>query len=397
MDPLLEAAHFSIRVGARHLGMGDADIDRLLAPERRLEVAMSVDLGGPRSLVRAWRVQHNLSRGPGKGGLRYSSEVTADEVTGLAGIMTLKNALADLPFGGAKGGVRIDGRSLDADQRAAVAESLADSFGEFVGPDLDILGPDVGTGPGDMAAFSAAWRRATGSSSNAVATGKPVEDGGLTLRNGATARGCHRSIDVALEHMEFDGEATVAIQGFGNVGQHLARLLVDDGHRVVAVSDSQGGIADDDGLDLDAVTEAKRVHGSVTAGPGRRIGAAEVLTTSADVVVPAALAGAIDQHIAGDLDTRLVVEASNAPTTVAAMGELAARGVLVVPDIAANAGGVVGSYHEWAANTGDPQDDPEGDLDGRLDALNRAMWNRAHDDGIDLRTAAAALAIERIR
>lgn len=396
VNTLLETARHTLTIGAHHLGLGQTDLDRLIAPSRSMEMSFPLELDGSIRLVSAWRVQHNLARGPGKGGVRYSPDVTQAEVTGLATIMTLKNALADLPFGGAKGGVRVVTSDLDDASREQLADAFAAALGRFIGPDTDILGPDVGTGSIDMAAITEFWQKHTGDSSNAVATGKPLDAGGIELRDGATAAGCAEAIAVARERMSIGINASVAIQGFGALGQNLARLLSDAGHPIIAVSDSRGGIHDPDGLDIAAVTEAKNEGGSVTEADGAKIGSIDVLTTGAAIVVPAALQSVVDIDLADQIDADLVVEGSNAPTTVGGIRRLSERGIPVLPDFAANAGGVIGSFHEWQANRGHSSDDPSADMTERMRSLNEAMWERSSSDSVDLRTAAAAIALERV-
>lgn len=395
-EPLLKSAQHTLALGAQHLRLSEADTRRLLAIERELGVTLTIDLGDGAELVSAWRVQHDLRRGPGKGGVRYSPDVDRDEVAALASIMSLKNSLADLPFGGAKGGVTIDPQRLDESDRDDLAERLARSFGRFVGPEIDILGPDVGTGPSDMAAFTASWQKVVGSHSNAVATGKPLDAGGIDVRTGATALGCAQAVRVALEQTDLDTTARVAIQGFGSLGAELARLLSQDGHPIVAVSDSGGGIHDPDGLDINAVVEAKKQGGSVTAFGDRQIGSLDVLILEADIIVPAALQAVIDTDLADNLRAKLVVEGANAPSTVRGSERMHARGITVVPDFAANAGGVIGSFHEWKTNLEEGFDDPEQDLTDRTRKLNESVWERSRADDTDLRTAAAAIAIEGI-
>lgn len=397
MNNLLATARETILAGAEHVGVASRHIDRLLTPERRLEVTLPVEIRGGHRLLTAWRVQHSLRLGPGKGGMRYSPSVGVEEVTGLAMLMTLKTALAGLPFGGAKGGVRVDAGFLDPDDRRRIAEVLAQRLGRFVGPETDILGPDVGTGPDDMGAFATAWQEHTGSTSCASATGKPIDAGGIEARTGATARGCAAAIDVAQRQLDLGSDARVAIQGFGALGANLARRLHDTGYRVVAVSDSGGGIANPNGLDIGAVVDAKKRTGSVTGADGESLGSIDVLAVDADIVVPAALQSIIDVDLADRIKAAVVVEGSNAPSTVRGLRRLRSRDVMVVPDFAANAGGVIGSYHEWQANLGCPSDDPEADITVRVSTVNVDMWERANRHGIDLRTAAAARAVERVR
>lgn len=396
MNSLLAAAREAMVTGAEHLGLAAGRIERLLAPERTVEMTLPVEVGGRQRLLTAWRVQHDRTLGPGKGGMRYSSTVDRDELTGLATLMTLKTALAGLPFGGAKGGVRVDAGNLDRDDRRQIAHTLAQRLDRFVGPDTDILGPDVGTGPDDMGDFATGWKQHTGSSSCAVATGKPLESGGIEARTGATARGCAAAIEVAVVRMGLASDARVAIQGFGALGRNLALRLHAQGYRVVAVSDSRGGIADPAGLDIGAVADAKKLTGSVTGGVGEIVDSIDVLAIDADIVVPAALQSVIDVDLADRVRAPLVVEGSNSPATPSGLRRLGARDITVVPDFAANAGGVIGSYHEWQANRGRAEPDPIGDISERVRRLNNAMWDRARDHGLDLRAAAAADAVGRI-
>lgn len=396
MNKLLQTARHSLTAGALHLGLSQSDLDRLIAPARSLQVEVPIELSGREQVVRGWRVQHNLRRGPGKGGVRYSPHVNQAEVTGLATIMTLKNALADLPYGGAKGGVQIDVGELDEQSRSSLASALAEALGAFVGPHVDIIGPDVGTGPLDMADFATSWSEAAESDSFAVATGKPLDQGGIDLRDGATAKGCAEAIAIARDRTSITTDAGVAVQGFGSLGRRLCELLSDAGHPIVAVSDSGGGIYDADGLDIASVIEAKEQTGSVTSAHGKKIGAIEVLTTSAQIVVPAALQSIVDLNVAHATSAELIVEGSNAPTTVDGLSLLAKRGITVLPDFAANAGGVIGSFYEWKNNIGEGLDDPESDMTERVRNLNNTMWDRAGHDDTDLRTAAAAIAIERV-
>lgn len=401
MTPLILAARGAVKAGADHLRLGTADFERLLGTDREVAFRIGVEIGGERRNLHGWRIQHDRTLGPTKGGMRYSPRVDRNEVTGLATLMTLKNALAELPFGGAKGGMAVSTGDLGADERNAVADAMAEALAGVVGPDIDILGPDMGTGSADMDRFATTWASVTGAESGrGVATGKSLDAGGIELRTGATARGCLQAIRVARKRADISPHVGVAIQGFGSVGSELAQLLLDDGHTIVAVSDSSGGIYDPDGLDLAAVIRAKTEGGSVIASGDERVSSIDVLTVAeASIVVPAALQATIDVDVAQAANADLVVEAANGPTTLDGARRLATRGVTVVPDIAANAGGVIGSYHEWLAATQDRECDAvhaEADLCARIDRSNAAMWDRAESEGIDLRTAASAIALERI-
>lgn len=404
MSELRETAEFTLMAGAHHLRLSEHDIERLIRSDRELDVSFSFDTGSSRQVVRAWRVQHSLDLGPGKGGVRYSPAASLGEVRGLAMTMTIKNAVASLPFGGAKGAVQIDPGQLDDDLRTKLATELARRFGAFVGPQIDILGPDVGTGSVDMDGFVNAWQDGFGSTDSdagsAVATGKSIGNGGIDARTGATAAGCFEAIKVAREHLGLSTSATVAIQGFGSVGRELARLLADDGHAIIAVSDSSGGRLDRDGLDVGRIIHAKENGSSIDESDlGDAIGSFDVLSKSgADIIIPAALQSVIDADVADAIEGSLVVEAANGPCTVAGLRRLARKGVVVVPDVTANAGGVVGSYFEWADNLGldGGSEDPAQEIVDRLRETNQAMWKRSENDDVDLRTAAAAIALERI-
>ena len=319
---LLTAARDVVLDAGHHLRLGRADLEDLLEPHRLLAFTTVVTVDGRDELVRGWRCQHDVRLGAGKGGLRYSPDVSEDEVVGLATVMSIKNALADLPYGGAKGGVAVDARRLDDAGREQLAAGMAARLGRFVGPHDDVLGPDVGTGPADMDAFVEAWGDVTGSESVAVATGKSEAAGGIALRTGATARGVREAIDIARKRLDLGTDVGVAIQGFGSVGRELARLLAEDGHPIVGLSDSSGGIVDPDGLDLDTVIAAKDETGSVTEADGKAVGSADVLTAeAATIVVPAALQGVIDVDRADRITARLVVEAANGPCHVARWAE----------------------------------------------------------------------------
>ena len=398
LNELLAIARHSLLAGAHHLRLSTSEIESLVAPRRQLHVQLPIEIGGRETIVDAWRVQHNTNCGPGKGGMRYSPSVNADEVVGLATIMSLKNALVGLPFGGAKGGVSIDAGVLNDTDRRRLASALAETFAGFVGPDVDILGPDVGTGPADMDQFSSSWGEVMGQDGRGVATGKSLKAGGIDLRTGATARGCLQATRVARDRLELGENARVAIQGFGSVGRNLAELLVEDGHIIVAVSDSSGGIYDDSGLDVASIAAAKSDGAKLAeaAPSAEEVTSVAVLTCEADIVVPAALQAVIDADLADAMKATVVLEAANAPTSVDGIRRLADREIVVVPDMAVNGGGVVGSFHEWQANQGRSTSDAAQDLDRRLFDANERMWDRAESDRVDVRTAAASVAVEAI-
>lgn len=399
---LRSGARHAYQLAFDHLGVGDDERTVLWEPERVLEVAVPAPAeldAGP--VVRGWRVRHSSRRGPGKGGVRFAADVERPSVEGLAALMSLKCALVGLPFGGAKGGAAMDIRGLDDDIAERLVGDVVDALSEVVDPDGDVVGPDVGTGPDEMMAFVRAARERFGDRAPAVATGKPVEHGGLELRTGATAAGVKIALDTALERSGPDGRR-IAIQGFGALGGTLAELAADDGFTVVAVSDSSGTVHDPDGLDVEAVRDAKREAGSF-ASAGLVSDGVDALTVDCDVLVPSALEGAVDVDVAEASTARVIVEGANGPCTVEAAKYLAASDRVVVPDFLANAGGVTASYFEWAVDLGRHDGDASdagalrSDFESRLRAANEKVWTASEEHGVDLRTAAASIALGRLR
>lgn len=395
---LRSAARRAFDLAFDHLRIPDADRHALWTPERVVEIAVELpDYEGDRGrIVTGWRVRHSSRRGPGKGGVRFAPSVGRREVEGLAALMSLKCALLDLPFGGAKGGVRIDARRLESEQVADLAALVAEALAPVLGPHDDIVGPDVGSGPDEMMAFVRALEKDHGRLALAAATGKPLDQGGIALREGATAKGAKIALDTAIERSGGSGRR-VSIQGFGSLGRGLAELLVDDGYTIVAVSDSTGTVHDPDGLDIADIASAKEDTGSF-ADAELVDDDADSLTVDCDILVPSALEGAIDADVAGRLVAAVVVEGANGPTTVDALDVLAERDILVVPDFLANAGGVTASYYEWAVNLDRiAADEVEGPFQERVRRANDDVWADAESAGIDLRTAAASIALGRIR
>ncbi|RMH75784.1 MAG: hypothetical protein D6683_10920 [Actinomyces sp.] len=392
--PALEAA----------LGLAGVDATerrRLLAPDRivRRPLPLRFDDGTTR-ILEAYRVQHDDRRGPYKGGLRVHPRVDEAEVVDLAARMTYKTALVGVPFGGAKGGVRLDPRPLSDTERERLARGLARVFADLFGADTDVPAPDVNTGPRDMAWLVDELGRLNGPDRAAV-TGKPVEMGGSVGRASATGRG---AVDVLEHHLEATGRtlvgARLAVQGFGNVGSWIAREAVRRGAVVVAVADQYGAVVEPDGLDVlalvDAVAAGRPVH---DAGTGRARPRDSVLGVDCDVFAPAALGGVIDADVATRLRAGIVLEGANGPTTPAGDAVCDARGITVLPDILANAGGVVGSWFEWEDNrAGRQRDLVEHDrelatvLHRAHDAVLSASWRHA----CSLRVAAHLVAVQRL-
>ncbi|MBN2113266.1 MAG: Glu/Leu/Phe/Val dehydrogenase [Acidimicrobiia bacterium] len=330
----------------------------LFEPERVVKVTLPVVMDdGEVRVFRGYRVLHNTARGPGKGGIRFYPTVDEDEVKALASWMTWKCAVVDIPFGGAKGGVECDTTKLSTDEKRRITRRFVTSLGDTIGPYTDIPAPDMYTDPDTMAWIYDTYAMLHPNAENlGVVTGKPVDLGGIPGRGTATAQG---SVFVA-EHLLALGavpglsqieDAVVSVQGFGNAGRHAAFILRDMGAKVVAVSDSKGGVFKAKGLDLEAVEAHKKETGSVVGTPGtRRIGVKGTLEVECDILIPAALENQITLENAERVSTKLVVEAANGPTTPGADRILASKGIVLAPDILANAGGVVVSYFEWVQN-----------------------------------------------
>lgn len=391
-------------------------LDYLRRPHRTTIVEFPVEMadGSVQTFV-GYRVLHNQTRGPGKGGIRYHPGVTLDEMRALASWMTWKCAVIDVPFGGAKGGVAFDPkRHSEAELRKVTRRYISD-LGDLIGPYTDIPAPDVYTDARTMAwVYDTYSMMHPGRNNLGVVTGKPLDLGGSHGREEATARGCLFAVERALVRGvlagrdELDG-ARVAVQGFGNAGAHAAQLFREAGAVIVGVSDSQGGICHESGLDLAAVRAHKRRSGSVVGTPGTRtITNDELLALECDVLIPAALENQIRRDNAGSIRAKLLCEAANGPTTPAADRILQERGIPVLPDVLANSGGVCVSYFEWVQNNENEQWDL-GEVNHKLrtkmeratDAVleKHEQTNRALADGadpIDLRTAALMLALDRV-
>jgi glutamate dehydrogenase (NAD(P)+) len=374
----------------------------LRAPKREWTVNFPVrrDNGGV-ELFTGYRVQHNVARGPAKGGLRYHPATDLDEVRALAMWMTWKCALVNVPFGGAKGGVTVDPRGLSERELEAVTRRFATELEGIIGPDSDIPAPDVGTNAQTMAWIMDTVSMHRGYSIPGVVTGKPVSIGGSLGRADATGQGVVHAIDdAARRHGVTLNGARVAIQGFGNVGEATARLLSAVGARIVAVTDIGGGVASPRGLDVALLRRYLEEHGSIAGAPGTTpIDNDELFGLDVDVLVLAALEGQITARNAGTVRARILAEAANGPTAPDADPILRDNGVVVIPDILCNAGGVIVSYFEWAQN--------RASLAWSLDEVNLRLrrqileavdnvWDRAARADISPRLAANAIAVERV-
>ena len=389
--------------GAARILQLDPGIWRILTqPKRQIIVSCPVQMdSGEIEVFTGYRVQYNITLGPAKGGIRYHPDVSLDEVTALAAWMTWKCAVAHIPFGGGKGGIvcdptRMSKRELEALTRRYIAEII-----DAIGPEKDVPAPDVNTNDQVMAWIMDTYSMHVGHTATAVVTGKPIEMGGSLGRREATGRGVMIVTREAAKHLGFDIKgATIAIQGFGNVGSVSAELLAGIGARIVAVTDWKGGVYNEKGLDVAALVQYTREHKTVAGFPGGQALANDDLWgLEVDVLIPAALENQITMENAPNIRAKVVTEGANGPTTPDAHGHLHTRGVFVIPDILANAGGVTTSYFEWVQDRYGYFWDLE-DVNARLEK----KMCEAFDDvlqtslkyTVDLRTAAYMVAIARV-
>ncbi len=381
----------------------DPDILCMLrSPERVLEVAVPVRMDdGHVEVFTGWRIHHDTSRGPAKGGIRYHPTLHAREVAALAAEMTLKTAVVDIPFGGGKGGVRCDPHRMSSGELERMTRRYTYEIATFLGPERDIPAPDVNTDERVMAWLLDTLDMLQGRSMPAGVTGKPLAVGGMPLHSGATASGvvrCVRSV-FAAKDMEVAG-ARAIVQGFGKVGAPLVFLLASAGMRVVSVSDVGGGVYNPGGIDAAELSDHVSRTGSVVAFEGgQAIGGDDFWGIDAELAVPAALEGAIDESAAKALKASVVVEAANGPTTPEADEILATRQVTTVPDILANAGGVTASYFEWAQSRQGyawDEDLVATRLARTMDDAFTDVWDRSTKMGVSMRRAAGVVAIDRL-
>lgn len=351
----------------------------------------------------AWRIVYSRDLGPGKGGIRFHPAVSEDEVKSLAFWMALKNSLADIPYGGAKGGVIIDPKALDKKELESISRSYVRAFSDYLGQDKDIPAPDVYTNSQVMAWMLDEFEKINGRHEPGMITGKPLELGGLALRGDATAQGGYIVIKEMVATLAPNKkELTVAVQGFGNAGAFIADKLAHDGFKIVAVSDSSGGLRNYNGLDVNAVSRYKNQTGKVAdKEQGEAIANNELLKSEVDILVLAALENQITADNANRIKAKMIVELANGPIDYAADKILAEKGIVVIPDILANSGGVIVSYFEWAQNrTGQILDEEY--LRILLEKKMKINWSRVYNkrseftQSVTYREAAYALAIEKI-
>lgn len=387
---------------APYLGDLSRWVDTLRHPKRALivDIPLQMDDGSIRHFE-GFRVQHNLSRGPGKGGIRYHPNVDLNEVMALSAWMTIKCAAVNLPYGGAKGGIRVDPFALSESELERLTRRYTSEIGLFIGPQKDIPAPDVGTNAKVMAWMMDTYSMNHGTTITGVVTGKPIHLGGSLGREKATGRGVFiTGREVARRSgIEIEG-ARIAVQGFGNVGSEAARLFNDAGARVVAIQDHSDTLFNAAGIDLVALSEWQAANKKIAGFSGADVISDEAFwDVEMEILIPAALEGQITRQHAEKLHCRIVLEGANGPTFPEADDVLASRGITVVPDVVCNAGGVTVSYFEWVQDMASffwSEDEINERMDKLMTEAMVHVWDKAHEETCSLRTAAYIVACERI-
>ena len=385
-----------------YLGDLKENLDHLRRPKRSLIVNIPVKMDdGTVRHFEGFRVQHSITRGPGKGGVRFHPDVNLNEVMALAGWMTIKCAALNLPFGGAKGGVRVDPTTLSKNELERLTRRYTTEINLIIGPQKDIPAPDVGTTPQVMAWMMDTYSMNAGSTVTGVVTGKPVHLGGSLGRSKATGRGVFVTGLEAAQKIGLDiAHVTVCVQGFGNVGAEAALLFYEYGAKVIAVQDHTATLYHPEGINIPDLLAYQRQQGAIKGfDMVHDIDKNELWNIEADIFIPAALEGVINQEIAQKLQTKLILEGANGPTDPAADDVLNQRGIVIVPDVICNAGGVTVSYFEWVQDLAS-YFWTEDEINHRMDVIMRKaihdVWDRAQHANCSLRTAAYIVACERI-
>ena len=411
---MLESAQSLIKKTAQSLKLSDSTICRLIEPEMIHEFSFPTRMdNGNVKIFKGWRIQHNSALGPYKGGIRFHPDTVREEVQALATLMSIKCAVAGLPFGGGKGGVVVDPKKLSAAELERLSRAYAAKIARFVGPDLDVPAPDVNTNPKIMAWMLDEYEKIAGHKSPAAFTGKPVDRGGSLGRTEATGRGgviilkaLLGKFDASLQQFN---NLTVAVQGFGNVGYYFSQIARNEGFKIVAVSDSRGGVYVKDGLDPATTLSCKKEKGSVAGcyckgsvcdvKYGRPVSNEELLELSVDILVPAALENVINGQNMAKIKAKIIVEMANGPITEEAYEYLVKKGVIIVPDVLANSGGVTVSYLEWVQGK-QGYWWTEKEVNDKLEAMMikafDAIWEKSVAKKIPFKQAAFEVAIEQI-
>jgi glutamate dehydrogenase (NAD(P)+) len=387
---------------ARILNLDPGIWQMLTHPKRQIIVSCPVQMdNGEIKVFTGYRVQYNVTLGPAKGGIRYHPDVTLDEVTALAAWMTWKCAVAQLPFGGGKGGVICDPTKMSMRELEALTRRYTAEIIDAIGPDKDVPAPDVNTNEQIMAWFSDTYSMHVGHTSTSVVTGKPIEMGGSLGRKEATGRGVMIVARESAKHLGFQLKGSrVAVQGFGNVGSIAAMLMAREGAKIIAVTDWKGGVFNARGLDVDKLIAHVQKHKTVNAFPDAEpLAQPDVFKTDAEILIPAALEKQITDTNVNAIKAKLIVEGANGPTTPSAHKALHSRGVFVVPDILANAGGVTTSYFEWVQDRHGyfwTEKEVNERLEAKMCEAFAAVLETAQKFNVDMRAAAYIVAINRV-
>lgn len=410
-NSLFADASLRLEQALKYVSISEDASERLKYPKASLSVSIPVRMDdGALRIFQGYRVRYDDTRGPGKGGVRYHPNVSMDEVQSLAFWMTFKCALLNLPFGGAKGGITLNPKELSKQELERLSRGYIEAIADFIGPDVDILAPDVYTNPMVMGWMMDQYNIIQRKISPAVVTGKPLTMGGSQGRDAATGTGAFYVINAILPKFEqIPSKTTIAVQGFGNVGSVVAELLAEAGYKVVAVSDSQGGIYAEKGLDIRSIRAYKNEHKEIAAiycqdsvcniVEHQLISNEELLTLDVDVLIPAALENQITEANAPDIKAKYIFEVANGPTTSAADKILEEKGIYVFPDILANAGGVTVSYFEWVQNRSGlywSLKEVNQRLKERMVEETEKTWSIAQEFSVSMRTAAYIHALNRL-
>ncbi len=403
---MLESAQALITKTAEKMKLDGEMIKRLIEPEFAHEFALTITMdNGKKKVFKGWRIQHNSALGPYKGGIRFHHDTVREEVQALATLMSVKCAVAGLPYGGGKGGIVVDPKQLSKGELERLSRAFAARIAYIIGVDTDVPAPDVNTTPQIMAWMLDEYQKVRGYKSPSTFTGKPIALGGSLGRTEATGRGGLFVLSALLEKIKEktkmeNNEMTVAVQGFGNVGYYFSKLAHESGFKIVAVSDSKGGVYAKEGLDPVAIAEFKKKKGTLAGFAGsKKISNEELLTLPVDILVPSALENVIREDNAMKVKAKVILEMANGPLTEEAYEKLSKKGVVIIPDVLANSGGVMVSYLEWVQGRQGywwSEEEVNQKLETMIVKAFEVIWNKSVEKKMPLKQAAFEVAIERI-
>jgi len=403
-ESMYEAVLARLNAAAQIINLPESVTEVLRHPQKEVKVSLPIVMdNGKIQVFEGYRVVHSTHLGPSKGGIRYAMDVNEDEVRALAAWMTFKCAVADLPYGGAKGGIKCNPRQMSEGELERLSRAYAKSMKDVFGVNKDIPAPDMGTSGREMAWILDEFNKVTGEDSPGVITGKPVGLGGSLGREAATGRGVMVNALQAMAKLNIQPKsATAVVQGFGNVGSHAARLLAEQGIKIIAISDASGGYYDEKGIDIQDALNYTAKNNKSLAGYSKatKITNEELLTLKCDVLVPAALQNVISEDIAQKVNCKIIIEGANGPTYPEADPILNSKGIIVVPDILANSGGVTVSYFEWVQNKMGyywSEEEVNQKHDEKMKTAFEKVWQNAQKYKTSMRIAAYITALEKIQ